>query len=159
MDQGKMRRPLSSFATSMPATAKLPCTVYRLRMAARRATRLYDRHLAPCGLGIAQFGLLQTLSMTGGGTVTSVAASLDMDRTTMTRNLTPLVRAGFIELRAGADKRSRDVSLTAAGKLKLKEALPLWRAAQAAVRASMGTGDVEKLHALLDAAVQRLPES
>lgn len=143
----------------MPAAPKLSCTVYRLRMAARRATRLYDRHLEPCGLGIAQFGLLQTLSMTGGGTVTSVAASLDMDRTTMTRNLMPLARAGLVELQAGADKRSRDVSLTPAGKLKLKEALPLWRAAQAAVRESLGAGDVEKLHALLDAAVERLPET
>ena len=143
----------------MSTMPKLPCTVYRLRMAARRATRLYDRNLAPCGLGIAQFGLLQTLSMTGGGTVTSVAAALDMDRTTMTRNLTPLVREGLVELRAGADKRSRDVVLTTAGKLKLKEALPLWRAAQAAMRTSLGVQDVERLHALLDAAVERLPEA
>lgn len=142
----------------MSAAPKLPCTVYRLRMAARRATRLYDRHLAPSGLGIAQFGLLQTLSMRGVSTVTDLAAVLDMDRTTLTRNLTPLVRQGLVGLGAGRDRRSRAVVITEAGKLKLKQALPLWREAQGAVRAAMGANSVERLHALLDAAMVQLPE-
>jgi DNA-binding MarR family transcriptional regulator len=127
-------------------------------MAARRATRLYDRFLAPAGLGIAQFGLLQVLSMKGGGSVTSLAAALDMDRTTMTRNLAPLVREGLVELRAGTDRRSRGVMITAVGRDALKGAVPLWRAAQAAVRDSLGVKEVERLHALLDDALSKLPE-
>ncbi len=141
----------------MPEPFALPCTVYRLRMAARRATRLYDAHLAPSGLGIAQFGLMQVLSMRGGSTVTEVAAILDMDRTTLTRNLTPLVRQGFVDLCAGPDRRSRSVTITPAGRRKLKQALPMWRKAQDAVRASLGAANVSSLHALLDAAVVRLP--
>jgi DNA-binding MarR family transcriptional regulator len=138
---------------------KLPCTAYRLRMASRRATRLYDRHLAPSGLGIAQFGLLQIIAMRGGAKVTDVAGALDMDRTTLTRNLTPLVREGLVRLGAGPDKRSRAITITDAGKARLADAFPLWRQAQAAVRASMGEAEIGQLHALLDAAVQRLPES
>ncbi len=142
----------------MPPDLKLPCTVYRLRMAARRATRLYDRHLAPAGLGIAQFGLLQVISLRGGATVTHVAEALDMDRTTLTRNLTPLVREGLVETGAGRDRRSRAIAITAAGEAKLARALPLWREAQAAVRKSLGEVEVGQLHALLDAAMHRLPE-
>lgn len=142
----------------MPPDLKLPCTVYRLRMAARRATRVYDRHLAPAGLGIAQFGMLQAISMRPGATVTQVADALDMDRTTLTRNLNPLVRDKLVELGAGRDKRSRAITITAAGKARLAEALPLWREAQAAVRAALGETEVGQLHTLLDAAVQRLPE-
>ncbi len=137
---------------------KLPCTVYRLRMAARRATRLYDHHLAPSGLGIAQFGLLQTLSANSGSTVTGLAAALDMDRSTMTRNLVPLIRLGLIKAGDGHDRRSRSVVITDAGAAKLKQALPYWRAAQAAVRDALGEAEVAHLHALLDAAVADLPE-
>ena len=128
-------------------------------MAARRATRLYDRHLAPAGLGIAQFGLLQLLQTRNGGTVTSLALALDLDRTTLTRNLGPLARQGLIELGPGPDRRSRAVTITPAGKRKAQEALPKWRAAQAAVRQTLGAAGVEHLHALLDDVVARLPDN
>ena len=143
----------------MKPAPKFPCTVYRLRMAARRATRLYDRHLAPAGLGIAQFGLLQTLSMNDGTTVTVLAAALDMDRTTLTRNLTPLVRQGLVRLGVGSDRRSRAVAMTSAGTRKLAEAMSLWRNAQAAMCEAVGDKEIARLHALLDAAVERLPDS
>ena len=143
----------------MKPAIKLPCTVYRLRMAARRATRLYDRHLAPSGLGVGQLGLLQTLSLHDGATVTGLAAALDMDRTTMTRNLIPLARAGLVRLSAGPDRRSRAIAITPAGKRKLKDAIPMWRSAQMAVRAALGDAEVERLHRLLDAAIDRLPET
>lgn len=127
-------------------------------MAARRATRLYDRHLASAGIGIAQFGLLQTLSMNNGSTVTDLAAALDMDRTTLTRNLTPLVREGLVEQGPGHDRRSRAVVITKPGKARLSAALPLWRAAQSAVARTLGDTEVRRLHELLDAAVEHLPE-
>lgn len=142
----------------MPSPVRLPCTVYRLRMAARRATRLYDRLLAPCGLGIAQFGVLQTLRAQPGATVTDLAAALDMDRTTLTRNLTPLVRSGLVALKPGPDRRSRAVLITDAGLARLEDAMPLWREAQAAVRAAIGSDAVKRLHAELDAILTSLPE-
>jgi DNA-binding MarR family transcriptional regulator len=150
---------LSNRPSFVNATVKLPCTVYRLRMAARRATRLYDHHLAPADIGIAQFGLLQTLSANSGATVTGLAAALDMDRTTMTRNLLPLIRLGLVKAGEGPDRRSRAVVITDAGIAKLKQALPYWRAAQTAVRDALGEAEVTQLHALLDTAVADLPET
>lgn len=141
-----------------PEPPSLPCTVYRLRMAARRATRLYDKHLAPAGLGIAQFGLLQMLCARGGETVTSLAQALDLERTTLTRNLTPLIRQGFVDLKSGPDRRSRAVNITPAGRIKAQAAVALWRNAQMAVRDALGTDAVEKLHDLLDDTVEKLPD-
>ena len=136
---------------------KLPCTVYRLRMATRRATRLYDRMLAPSGLGIAQFGLLQLLCRSSGASVTDLALALDMDRTTMTRNLMPLARRGLITLGPGRDRRSRAVAITDEGRAAVARALPLWRKAQGIVRETLGGDDLERLHALLDVASERIP--
>ncbi len=144
---------------SQPADALPPCTLYRLRMATRRATRLYDRVLAPSGLGIAQFGLLNAIRARAGGTVTDIARHLDMDRTTLTRNLRPLLRSGLVTLRAGPDARSRALDLTDQGHVALAAAFPLWRQAQQRVAESLGEAETTALNTLLAEALDRLPEA
>src|SRR5947209_8645628 len=114
------------------------CTVYRLRLAARRASRLYDRHLAPAGIGVAQFALLRVLEIHNGSSVTALALALEMDRTTLTRNLRPLVRAGLVELMNGSDRRSRAIEITSEGRDRLAMAHPLWQQAQGELRDSLG---------------------
>jgi DNA-binding MarR family transcriptional regulator len=143
----------------MPVVFKPPCTVYRLRMATRRATRLYDHFLAPSGLGIAQFGVLQIVARSHGATLTEIAATLDMDRTTLTRNLTPLLREGLVRSARGKDQRSRAVLITPAGEAAIAKALPMWRAAQSALRDQLGAKSVETLHELLDAALVEIPDT
>ena len=144
----------------MTTAAELPpCTLYRLRMATRRATRLYDRALAPAGLTIAQFGLMSTIERTGDVTLTELARRLDMERTTLTRNIATLSAIGLVALSGSRDPRAKRVEVTAAGKQALKVAWPLWRAAQGSVREALGDGDLEQLHALLAATLERLPEA
>lgn len=68
------------------------CTCARLRRLTRRMTALYDRELAPTGLRLTQYSLLATLRREGGAVgiaVSDLAAAMDMDRTTLTRNLRP----------------------------------------------------------------------
>lgn len=134
------------------------CTVYRLRMATRRATRLYDRHLAPTGLGIAQFGLLNAIAWRGGASVTDIAALLDMDRTTLTRNLGPLVRRGLVALGPGGDRRSRAVTITPAGKEAVRQAAPAWRAAQAELATALGASGHTALLEAIDLALRHIPD-
>ncbi|MEZ5844151.1 MAG: MarR family winged helix-turn-helix transcriptional regulator [Hyphomicrobiaceae bacterium] len=127
-------------------------------MAARRATRFYDQALAPSGLGIAQFGVMNAIRVHAGGTVTDIARRLDMDRTTLTRNLRPLVRAGLVTIAAGRDDRARALVLTDAGAARLNEAVPYWRAAQARVAATLGAAETHALNSLLALALDRLPD-
>lgn len=134
-----------------------PCTLYRLRMAARRATRLYDQAMRPAGLGAAQFGILMALAARDGSTVTDLAQALDLDRTTLTRNLRPLVRADLVTVTAGRDQRSRSVRLTPCGTQRLALARQCWRHAQAALAASLGSAATETLNDLLATVVERLP--
>src|ERR1700735_2261106 len=92
------------------------CTCYRLRQAGRLVSRLYDQSLAPLGINIGQFGLLATLSAMSGASVMRVANVLQMDRTTLTRNLSPLERLGYISAAASAAVRGRGVSVSKRGK-------------------------------------------
>ena len=139
-----------SAATDPPGS---PCTCAMARRTARHLTREYDRALKPAGLKLTQYSVLANLVRSGGMSITALAERLAMDRTTMTRNLRPLERTGWIMVRDGPDGRSRSVNITGAGKGIYDRAQPLWQAAERAVRRSMGQKDVAALRRLLDTAL------
>src|SRR3546814_19389843 len=91
------------------------CTCFKLRRAARRVTQLYDRHLQPTGLRITQFGLLARLRVEP-LQMTALAERMGMDRTTLTRNLRPLERLGYVTVDPGEDRRTRTVAITSEGR-------------------------------------------
>ncbi|MBY0410558.1 MAG: MarR family winged helix-turn-helix transcriptional regulator [Burkholderiaceae bacterium] len=79
-----------------------------------------------------------------------LALAMKMDASTLTRNLRPLVDAGWVTLQAGADARSRLVHITDTGRDKRTEAQRHWKAAQLALNATLGADRVQALHAFVD---------
>jgi DNA-binding MarR family transcriptional regulator len=139
--------------------ASSPCTCFRLRRLSRLVTQRYDRELAPAGLNINQYSILRRAQRKPRA-VGALARELGMDRTTLTRDLKPLVASGWVELAQGTtDARQRCISVTAAGKAVLDTAAPLWRSAQDAVESLLGTAGVGVLHDHLDHALQQLEGS
>jgi DNA-binding MarR family transcriptional regulator len=61
-----------------------------------------------------------------------------MDRTTLTRNLQPLIKRKLVGTAPGEDRRVRNISLTPHGKQVLDRALPLWRKAQSQLVDGLG---------------------
>jgi len=114
------------------------CACFNLRKVTRAVTQLYDEMLRPAGLRATQFSLLVAMRMAGPVGVTRLAELTVTDRTTLTRNLELLQKQGLIEVAAGADRRSRIVTLTAAGNAAIAEALPFWKKAQSHVVNSLG---------------------
>jgi DNA-binding MarR family transcriptional regulator len=85
-------------------------------------------------------------------TIGAVSALLAMDRTTLTANLKPLVRRGLAaSVVDGADKRSRRLVLTPAGRELLGAAVPVWRETHAAIEDAMGLPSADRLRADLRA--------
>ena len=115
------------------------CTCANLRKAARVTTQAFDAALQPTGLKSTQFTLLATLAGLGDAPLTRVADTLVMDRTTLTRNLKPLVRAGLVRIESEADQRVRRVALTEAGRQAFEAAQPHWAKAQRRILESLGT--------------------
>ena len=130
------------------------CTCARLRKLSRRVTRVYDSHLAGAGLKTTQYSLL-TNAAREPRTVTDLAAAMGMDRTTLTRNLRPLVAKGWVRLAIGTDPRSRIVEVTPKGLAARKSAAAQWKRAQAELQATLGEGFVSDLHATVDAALAK----
>src|SRR5262244_1055224 len=116
----------------------LPCACANLRRASRAVSQVYDRHLRGSGLSIAQFTLLQVLSLAGEVTQGRLGRILVLDTTTLTRTLRTLEGKGLIRRRPGADRRERYVELTRSGVSRFERALPAWNRAQALMRARVG---------------------
>ncbi|HEX4117959.1 MAG TPA: MarR family transcriptional regulator [Rhizomicrobium sp.] len=115
----------------LPPSARAKCHCGALRIAAKRVTAFYDGCLSPSGLTIAQFGLLNLIAATGGGSVNALAARAGLDRTSASRSLRPLEKSGFVRIeRSARDGRRRDITLTGAGKKALAKAETLWHLAQ-----------------------------
>lgn len=132
------------------------CTCFRVRKLARLMTQRYDRELAAVGINLNQYSILRRASRTPQG-VGALAREIGMDRTTLSRDLKPLVAAGWIELRNSEDDaRQRLIHVTGNGKRLLARAQPLWRKAQDHIDASLGRARVDALHAQLDRAMAQL---
>ncbi|MCC7243734.1 MAG: winged helix-turn-helix transcriptional regulator [Acidobacteria bacterium] len=116
----------------------LPCACANLRRLTRLVTRLYDLELRASGLEITQLGLLAILNTLGEATHKRLAAGLAIDSTTLTRTLGLLRRRGWVDGRAGPDRRERVYRLTAPGRARLRRARPGWERAQARLHGIIG---------------------
>jgi DNA-binding MarR family transcriptional regulator len=122
--------------TPTPGRAELAevaagCACRNLRRTARAVTQLYDETLRPSGLRITQFTLLVAVALSEPVPITRLADALDLDRTTLARDLKPLTERGLLEITAGEDKRTRMVRLTVQGREAIARTYPLWQQAQA----------------------------
>lgn len=118
------------------------CLCLHLQRAARRVARRFDAAFKPLGLKSGQFSLLMSLNRAAPASIGQVSAVLAMDRTTLTANLKPLCRRGFVEVSIDeTDRRSRRLALTASGRALLAAAVPIWRATHAAIEGRVVEAD------------------
>ena len=132
------------------------CSSLKLRQLSRRVSQHFDRIVTDAGLKTTQYSLLSHLARLGPSRPVDLAAELKMTASTLSRNLQPLIVAGWIAQGAGADARSRLVQLTEEGEVKRREALAHWKTAQQKLNALLGVERVLALHLLIDEAMELL---
>jgi DNA-binding MarR family transcriptional regulator len=159
-----MRKPTSdslamnavSYPPPQAALKTLGCTNMRLRQLLRRVTHHYDLEMAKAGLKTTQYSLLSRVLKLGPVRPTELAQAMQFGASTLTRNLKPLIDAGWVTLSAGADARSRSVTITAQGRAKRSEAQHHWKAAQQSLNRLLGAERVLALHGLIDESIELL---
>ena len=126
------------------------CTNFKLRQLMRRVAQHYDAEVGKSGLKTTQYSLLSHVIALGPVRPVDLATAMGLQASTLTRNLRPLIDAGWLELGPGPDGRSRLVSVTPAGREKRQEAQRRWRVAQEAINQALGPKRVVQLHGLID---------
>ena len=147
----------TTLVPDQPAGARLQgCTNLKLRQLTRRITQHYDAELSRVGLRTTQSSLLSHVLKLGPIQPGALAQAMRMEASTLTRNLKPLVTAGWVEVAGGVDGRSRLIRITDDGRSKRQEAQRHWKAAQTSLNRVLGVPRLLTLHTLIDEALDLL---
>lgn len=141
-----------------PKTINPRCSCFNLRKTTRAVTQFFDHQLEPAGIRATQFTLLVAMDSVSARTLTEMAHTLVMDRTTLTRNLKPLEKLGFIQTMEPRDKRSKAYGLTEKGKETLLRGVPLWNQAQMRIETALGDERFGRILEDLDAITKIISE-
>lgn len=106
-----------------------------LRQASRAVTRLYDEELRTVGIRVTQYSLLRAIARLGEVQQGELGTVAHLDQTTITRNIRPLVDAGWVAVSKGQDQREKRIAITKKGKAMLAKARPCWERAQSRTKA------------------------
>jgi len=138
--------PASAAGNAAPAG----CSSLKLRQLSRRVSQHFDRIVGDAGLKTTQYSLLSHITRLGPIRPGELASVMEMEPSTLTRNLQPLIAHGWVVVGAGADGRSRSIEATDAGRAKRSEAQREWKRAQLALNERLGPQRVAHLHSVID---------
>ncbi len=138
-------KPITKVYPKVPS----PCACMNLRRASRAVTQFYDDILQPSGITVAQLSLLKQVKLSETPTISELAKQNRIDRTTLNRNLKPLVDAGLITVNPGKDPRTKLVRLTEPGDAALTQGWSLWGEAQEVIQDYLGEANLAILVNLL----------
>ena len=127
------------------------CYCIVLRKASRRISAVYDEALAPHGINITQFSAIRNIKRYEPISLTDLADKLDLDRSTVGRNMKVLERIGLVATATGEDHREAALSLTEEGKALLARAEPIWHDVQVQIEERLGPEHSRQLSELLEA--------
>ncbi|MFI3189669.1 MAG: MarR family winged helix-turn-helix transcriptional regulator [Methylococcales bacterium] len=142
----------------IPHIQKKNCLNFKMRKLTRLLTKMYDAELSKAGIKTTQFTLLCHVLKYDSAPLSDIARIMGVDTSTLSRNLQPLISAGFIIQTTGSDARRRLVSLTSEGRSKQAEADLHWAVAQDKIKAILGLKNVTALSVLLDSCIDKLQQ-
>lgn len=143
----------------MKSTSKLQgCTNLKLRQLGRMVTRHYDHFMSEVGLKNTQYALLSHIVKLGPIRPSDLAKRMQIDASTLTRNLQPMAAQGWLKVGSGEDARSRLVEATVLGHSIRSQGQRAWKAAQLALNERLGIEKVMALHDLLDTCIASLDD-
>jgi DNA-binding MarR family transcriptional regulator len=138
------RDPIDSIARS--------CIAARLRLLNRVVTNFYDEALRPLGLRVSQMNILVVTGRLGVARPADVCDLLQLDTSTLSRNVERMRAHGWLEVVPDEDARAQPFRLTAEGRRLIEQAVPAWEEAQRQAEELLGADGV----ALIDQAARKL---
>jgi len=122
-----------------------------MRRLNRVVSGIYDRAFRPIGLTASQVSILVVLARLDRPKPEGVCVALEMDKSTLCRNVQRMQRRGWVRTAATDDARSHRLEVTETGRAMIERALPLWRGAQAKAREVLGDAVVDQLFQAVNA--------
>ncbi len=128
------------------------CIAVRLRLLNRVVTNFYDEALRPLGLKVSQLNILIVAAKLGLARPAQVCDILQLDPSTLSRNVERMRAHGWLEVMPDTDARAQPFRLTTQGKRLIEKAVPLWEEAQRQASELLGNEGI----ALLDKVAKKV---
>jgi DNA-binding MarR family transcriptional regulator len=145
---------MDKLANSSIDTIAKTCIAVRLRMLNRVVTNFYDDALRPLGLKVSQLNILIVTARLGLARPAQVCDILQLDTSTLSRNVERARARGWLEVVPDKDARTQPFQLTPQGQRLIEKAVPAWEKAQQQAAELLGDHGI----ALLDKASKKLRE-
>ena len=114
------------------------CLAVRIRLLNRTVTNIFDDALRPLGVKVSQLNVLMVVAKRGPLSPGDVARRLNMEKSTMSRNVDRMRARGWLVVSEGDSGRKQILALGPAGRKLIEKSLPLWKKAQARTEALLG---------------------
>src|SRR3984885_4255309 len=111
----------------------------------RMVRGIYDGALARAGLKTRQFRVLVSVANRKQARPTELTNHLQMDESTLSRNVERMCARGWLRLVQDADRRSHLIEVTHKGQALIRKCLPTWQKAQAEVSRRLGTDTIAEV--------------
>ena len=121
------------------------CLAARLRLLNRVVTNIYDEALRPLGMKTSQLNMLVVVAQQGLARPAEVCDRLQLDTSTLSRNVERMRGKGWVEVVGDDDGRAQPFRLTSKGRKLLERAKPRWDGAQKKVKKILGTETVQTI--------------
>lgn len=125
------------------------CYCLKMRRASSDITRFYDKQLESSGVTVSQYSLLLNISLAEQGTLKELADMAELDRSTLARNIKPLIRKNLVYDAKVDGARNSKLVLTQEGIKTLEHAKQLWNHAQQQVQEKLGQVNISELEKVL----------
>src|SRR5262245_45893043 len=136
---------MDNATTSSIDTISRTCIAVRLRLLNRVVTNLYDDALRPLGLKVSQLNILIVTAKLGLARPAQVCEILQLDPSTLSRNVERMRAHGWLEVVPEVDARAQPFRLTARGKRLIDKAVPAWKEAQRQATELLGADGIALL--------------
>ena len=136
---------MNSPTTTVDTIAR-SCIAVRLRLLNRVVSNLYDDALRPLGLKISQLNILVVTAKLGLARPAQVCDLLQLDVSTLSRNVERMLAHDWLEIVPGEDARTQSFRLTPQGKRLIEKAIPAWEQAQGKAKELLGSEGVSVLN-------------
>ena len=132
--------------TSTVDTIASECLAVRIRLLNRTVTSIFDDALRPLGVKVSQLNVLMVVAKRGPVSPGGVARRLNMEKSTLSRNVERMRTRGWLKVSQGDTGRKQILELGPAGRKLIEKSLPYWKKAQAQTEALLGPRGTQSIH-------------
>jgi len=126
------------------------CHCINIRRSSRKITAIYDEFLKSCEINVTQYSFLANLKRVQPIKMNDFAQIVNLDRTTLVRNIRPLINQDLVEIQSIEKSKAQLLTLTQKGLELQTKAQNYWQKAQSYIEKTIQNHNLELFYEIIE---------